>query len=299
MPNDEDEQTRLQILHGVFQYILGNRLTTVPLHDPEKILDIGTGTGEWAMAMGDEFPDAEIIGTDIARIQPSAVPENVFFEIDDAEEDGGWMWPENEFDLVHFRSMAGAFTDWRQIYKETFKHLKPGGWIEVIDYDSHRSLMSYFGGDEDVAAWLAGINEAADRLGKPRGDAHLQPEHLSELGYVDVVVTQKVIPVGTWPEAKEDQKIGTHFLVAQLCGIEAVCIRPLIEVLNWDVDKVKRTCAHVSERLRSTALDAEKSNGMGFTIKVLVGRKPGGVEEDVPDEESIRTMTNGALVPGN
>src|ERR1700710_1122060 len=46
MPNDEDEQTRLQMLNGVYFNVLGDRLTTVPLSDPQRILDIGTGTGE-------------------------------------------------------------------------------------------------------------------------------------------------------------------------------------------------------------------------------------------------------------
>jgi len=108
MPNDEVEQTRLQMLGEVYYEVLGKRLTTVPLVNPTKVLDIGAGTGEWAMAMGDEYPDAEIIGTDIARIQPTATPLNVFFEIEDAEEETGWTWSENEFDLVHFRYMKGV-----------------------------------------------------------------------------------------------------------------------------------------------------------------------------------------------
>jgi hypothetical protein len=64
--------------------------------------------------MGEEYPQAEVIGTDIAKIQPSAVPPNVFFEIDDAEEESGWTYPDDNFDLVHFRSMKGAFRDVRR-----------------------------------------------------------------------------------------------------------------------------------------------------------------------------------------
>ena len=102
MPNDEDEQTRLQMLHSVFMYLFNQRLTTVPLNNPTKILDVGTGTGDWAMAMGDEYPEAEIVGTDIAKIQPSAVPLNVFFEIDDAEEDVAGLTPKTSSILYTF-----------------------------------------------------------------------------------------------------------------------------------------------------------------------------------------------------
>lgn len=38
---------------------------------PGRILDIGTGTGIWAIDVGDEYPSAEIIGTDLSPTQPS------------------------------------------------------------------------------------------------------------------------------------------------------------------------------------------------------------------------------------
>jgi methylase of polypeptide subunit release factors len=47
-----------------------------PLEDPEKILDIGTGTGIWAIEMADMFPNAEVIGTDLSPIQPDWIPSN-------------------------------------------------------------------------------------------------------------------------------------------------------------------------------------------------------------------------------
>src|SRR3981189_389954 len=87
MPNDEDEQLRMHLLNDIYYVLLGQRLTTVPLVNPRKILDIGTGIGEWAMAMGDHFPNAEVIGTDIAKIQPTSEPVNVFFELEDAEQE--------------------------------------------------------------------------------------------------------------------------------------------------------------------------------------------------------------------
>jgi methylase of polypeptide subunit release factors len=47
------------------------KLYLAPIEAPSKVLDIGTGTGIWAMDFGDEFPEAEVIGTDISPIQPS------------------------------------------------------------------------------------------------------------------------------------------------------------------------------------------------------------------------------------
>ena len=289
MPNDEEEQTRTQILHGVFLYILDQKLTTVPLDNPQKILDIGTGTGEWAMAMGDEYPETEIIGTDIAKIQPTAAPLNVFFEIDDAEEEGGWMWEEDEFDFIHCRSMQGAFKDWRYIYTEAFKHLKPGGWIEVIDFDDHKALLSHFKEYPVVVDWLGTVLEASKMSNRPRTSTHLEPECLTELGFVDVSSITKTIPMGTWPDDPVAQQVGKQFLVTQLSGIEGVTLRPLVETLGWDLDDVRKLVEGVVNATRRVALDPEKSRGMGFKVKYLVGRKPGGTDED---DSSVKTATN-------
>lgn len=37
---------------------------------PGKILELGTGTGEWAIGMGDKYLDADILEIDISPIQP-------------------------------------------------------------------------------------------------------------------------------------------------------------------------------------------------------------------------------------
>jgi SAM-dependent methyltransferase len=66
--------------------VFDGRLYLAPLsHDnpPRKILDVATGTGRWAIEMADEFPDAKVIGTDLSPIQPTSVPPNLEFIIDD------------------------------------------------------------------------------------------------------------------------------------------------------------------------------------------------------------------------
>ena len=46
-PNDEQEQERLDLLHHVQSMVLGGELHKSPLQEPQRILDIGTGTGIW------------------------------------------------------------------------------------------------------------------------------------------------------------------------------------------------------------------------------------------------------------
>ena len=49
MPNDEKEQDRLDLFHHLFLSLLGGRLWTAPLDNPHRVLDVGTGTGIWAI----------------------------------------------------------------------------------------------------------------------------------------------------------------------------------------------------------------------------------------------------------
>ncbi|KAF7941173.1 hypothetical protein BELL_1146g00030 [Botrytis elliptica] len=303
MPIDEEELDRLRIIHQIYLQIFDNQLTTVPLKSPTRILDIGTGAGDWAMGMGDLWPSAEIIGTDIAKVQPTAVPFNVFFEIDDAEEEGGWTWPANEFDLVHLRNMAGAFSSWDHIYSEAFIHLKPGGWIEIMDFDDHAAFLTFFEKDSPMPALLHALGEAARISGRPRGIAHLQPEKLKSLGFVDVEVKEFGIPMGPWPDDKTQKTIGKLWLVSMLSALEASTLRLLTQALGWEEEEVRRICVSSGEEMRRVSLDVEKAKGLKTVARVLVGRKPGWeVNADVNgagDGESVATETRTINGDGN
>ncbi len=49
MPNDENELERLDLLHHIFRMTLDGKLCQTKLANPQRILDVGTGTGIWAI----------------------------------------------------------------------------------------------------------------------------------------------------------------------------------------------------------------------------------------------------------
>jgi trans-aconitate methyltransferase len=95
---------------------------------------MGTGTGIWAIDFADEFPSAAVTGNDLSPIQPSWLPSNLRFIVDDLESPRLYKRSE-PFDFIHGRAIAGSIKDWPRRYKQIYEHLKPGGWIELQEYE--------------------------------------------------------------------------------------------------------------------------------------------------------------------
>lgn len=50
MPNDDEEFNRETLRHLMFKELLGGKLFLAPIGgSPQKIIDLGTGFGEWAI----------------------------------------------------------------------------------------------------------------------------------------------------------------------------------------------------------------------------------------------------------
>lgn len=88
---------------------MGNRSHLAPWtkdHFPRRVLDVGTGTGDWCFDFAEEYPETElIIGTDLSNIQPDVGPPNVQFIIDDSSQE----WLDDDLDYVHTRDTNGCW----------------------------------------------------------------------------------------------------------------------------------------------------------------------------------------------
>lgn len=271
MPIDETEQTRQYVVHQVFLKLFDLELTTVPLDNPQYILDIGTGIGEWAIGMAEKYPRCEVFGTDIAPIQPTdQVPLNIEFHIENAEDE--WIRPMDAVDLVHIRSMDGCFTDWSFIYSQAFMCIKPGGWIEVIDWDdlfSDDNYLSFFPEGSAAHILTKASIEAAERAGRPRG-VHMNKDLLIQAGFVDIKEQVYDLGIGS----RENASYGKFWLFSIVTGIEAQCLRLLTKYLDMDEKYVRGLCDTVSKETKAIADDPDRLSSFVVKLRVMVGRKP-------------------------
>ncbi|MCJ1469708.1 hypothetical protein MMC07_008349 [Pseudocyphellaria aurata] len=274
LPNDEAELERIDIKHHVIMLLAGGHLHLAPLVSPMKILDIGTGTGIWAIEMADRYPDSLVIGTDLSPVQPKWVHDNVRFEIDDVES-RDWTWRENYFDYIHTRFMIASISSWQAMLQKAFKHCKPGGYVELQELDPR--FVSDDGSlrqDSALCYWSRKICEAAEEYNRPIPVFTEYKAWLKEAGFVDV---QQVIfksPTNSWPKSKLLKEASKFQLLAHIEGTEGISLGLMTRGLHWKAEEVKVLMARLRPELKNRSIHSYQ------TIVVVFGRKPDGT--DVP-----------------
>lgn len=210
-----------------------------PLSAPLKMLDIGTGTGIWAIQMGDLYPEAIVEGTDLSPIQPDNVPENVHFIIDNAEQED-WAVPEDYYDYIHTRVLMGCFQEFKTIIKQGFRHTKPGGWMESQEV-MHPPFCEDGTMPEDwpFKDWSEHIEDAAKDIGRPLRTADKLKRWYIEAGFVDVQEKVIKLPINSWPRNKKLKMLGRWWAENLLIGLQGFSLALLSRVYGWSKDEIE------------------------------------------------------------
>ncbi|EXJ54743.1 hypothetical protein A1O7_10084 [Cladophialophora yegresii CBS 114405] len=267
-PNDEAEAERLDMQHAMQSHLLGDRLFWAPITEtPQRVLDLGTGTGIWAIDFADTFPSADVVGTDLSSIQPTWVPPNCRFEIDDAEAD--WTWPEDHFDYIHNRNFVCAIRDWPALIQKTYQHLVPGGWVEW--HEKHPEFSSDDNSlppDSALVEWSRKFFEASVTFGADVDSPRHLKRIMEETGFVDVEEHILKLPVGSWPREPRLKRCGLFEMVNMTQGIQALTVMLFTRCLNMTPEEVELFLMSVRKDVKNKSIHSY------YNFYVVFGRKP-------------------------
>ncbi|EEP81564.1 predicted protein [Uncinocarpus reesii 1704] len=235
--------------HHLYTLLYGGIYRAPISKDIKYALDVGCGTGIWAIEFADKFPNTEIIATDLSAIQPGFVPENLQFEVDDAEDD--WQFS-HLFDYIHIGTLAGSIADWPRLLRQAYDNLVPGGWLEVIDFDAWASTDDdSLPPDSAYAQFQALLVDASKQFGKEINIAPKLLELVEDAGFVNVVDERRRAPLSPWPSDPKQKNLGEIMRMVMADSLEPYCLALFTRILNWNDTMIQAQLAGVRQDLRN------------------------------------------------
>ncbi|KAL1983168.1 hypothetical protein VTN96DRAFT_418 [Rasamsonia emersonii] len=256
-PNDKDEQDRLDLSYHIYNLCLGGELHRAPLKNPQKVLDLGTGTGIWAIDFADMNPQAEVIGK---------VPPNCRFEIDNFEEEWNFSRP---FDFIHGRELEGSIRDHDRLFAQCFRNLSPEGFLEM------KSMQVEFSSDdgthtkaEHFSKVVDLIHEAANKFGKSMATITTWKERMEKAGFKNVKQETYKLPHGSWPKDPKPKEIGIYHQHNTLDAMGPYTYALLTRYLNWKREEVEVLLTGARKEIKDPSIHSYSN------LYVIYGQKP-------------------------
>ncbi|WYZ38246.1 hypothetical protein EsH8_III_000160 [Colletotrichum jinshuiense] len=236
LPNDEQEQGRLDLQHAIALRILNNELGLAPVNKPHRVLDIGTGTGIWAIEFAEKNPESDVLGIDLSPIQPEYVPANCRFEIDDAEDE--WTYGQ-KFDYIHGRYMCTSIFDFPKLFGQIRDNLNPGGWVEfqetVIDFKAVDASLE----GTALRRWNDHLLEGVRRAGRDALSPLEYARYMVDAGFRNVQQKKFAVPAAPWARGRNQKILGAMQMTNNLEGVQGITMKIFTQVLGWSREEAE------------------------------------------------------------
>ncbi|RDW67593.1 hypothetical protein BP6252_08989 [Coleophoma cylindrospora] len=201
----------------------------------KRVLDVGTGTGIWAMEFG-------------------SMPVNVQFQVDDLEEP--WIFNQ-KFDYIHCRDLIGGFGDWPKFFAQSYENLEPGGYVEVQSFtfpcqSDDGTLLP----DHALMQWSDFMMEAAKALGRCLDIPTVFQALAGEAGFTNIEAKKFKWAMNSWPKDKKDKLLGAWELENATTGLEGLCMALFTRGLGWTKLEVDVFLDRVRADMRNRSIHA-------------------------------------------
>ncbi|KAG8855154.1 hypothetical protein FRB96_007192 [Tulasnella sp. 330] len=269
MAVDGVEHGRLDRQHELFRKALGGlflksdavRRALAPKQDVRPaVIDIGTGSGSWAIDMGRLFPHAEVVGLDLVPANLTRPPPpNCRFECDDANL--GFDHYTNSFNVVHARLICTGITDYRALLSEFSKMLRPGGVFLSMEadmqiFDENFEAITARNEGEPGFTWLERVvfsSRSAFKERAPGGtdSGYMIPKWLESMEWEETGTKQLYLPVGPWEDNMDERRRS----VAESMGEDARALceacRPLLLSHGYFPETVEKWISSADDEIRN------------------------------------------------
>src|SRR5579884_3681819 len=254
-PRHPGEVDRLDLQHFALREALGRNFLA-PVEGPSRVLDVGTGTGQWGFEVGHQFPGALVVGFDLVRGKPGAPPRYRHVRGNLLQ---GLPFRDGVFDFVHQRFLTAGIpvAEWPGAVRELVRVTRPGGWVELVEstaelrqvgpatqrlIDMLRSMMDSLGLD------------ATDRVFRSL-DGYLQ-----DVGLRSVARREIALPVGEWG-GRVGSFMATDFRSAWTRLCETLQARSILS-------------AQEASELLHRSMEEFQKHRVELPIAIAYGRKP-------------------------
>ncbi|KAH8700032.1 S-adenosyl-L-methionine-dependent methyltransferase [Phaeosphaeriaceae sp. PMI808] len=181
--------------------------TTATEREAFDVLDVGCGSGSWAIDLALRYPHLSILGVDITppMLPENAQTSNVTFLKADIEQEWGFA-ANRKFRYIHGRMLQSGIHDWPALLQRCWQHLTPGGWLELIDVE-HPFRCDALPSEASAQPPFIRLGYAAEQAWKSNGldyRATLKhEERFKALGFQGVSDRTVEWPLGSWEQAED------------------------------------------------------------------------------------------------
>lgn len=255
-PCDDLEMDRLDIFHRLIteEARVSDGLIYAPHSQNCRVLDLGCGTGIWAIDVANKYPDAFVLGVDLSPMQPAHYPKNCDFYAPWDYESPWASLGENAWDVIHLQMGCGSVGSWPSLYRRVFAHLRPGAWFEQVEIDFEPRCDDRSLENTALRRWYTVLKQATEQSMRPI--AHSSRDTLRQLqdaGFVDIDHQVVGLPLNSWHQDAHEKKVGEWYNLALSESVETLTLAPLSRVFAWPVSEIQ----NIAREVKSEAFNPE------------------------------------------